>query len=156
VIRATLKSLLSRKLRLILSGLAVVLGVMFVSGAFVLTDTLGRSFDQLFKGVYANTDVQVAAKSKLAAGQFDDSERVTSTIPASEVDTIGNIDGVAKATGIAFADGARLIGSNGKVVTTGGAPRFRRSPGMWCCVRAGGPAATTRSRSTRASPSPAT
>ena len=45
MLRATLKSLLSRKLRLILSGLAVVLGVMFVSGAFVLTDTLGRSFD---------------------------------------------------------------------------------------------------------------
>ncbi len=40
VIRATLKSLLSRKLRLILSGLAVILGVMFVSGSFVLTDTL--------------------------------------------------------------------------------------------------------------------
>jgi len=48
MLRATLKSLLSRKLRLILSGLAVVLGVMFVSGAFVLTDTLGRSFDQVF------------------------------------------------------------------------------------------------------------
>ena len=48
MLRATLKSLLSRKLRLILSGLAVVLGVMFVAGSLVLTDTLGRSFDQLF------------------------------------------------------------------------------------------------------------
>jgi putative ABC transport system permease protein len=124
VIRATLKSLLSRKLRLILSGLAVVLGVMFVSGAFVLTDTLGRSFDQLFAGVFANTDVQVAATPKLAAGELEDNERVTSTIPATEVDTIAKVDGVAKATGVAFADGARLIGSNGKVVTTGGAPRF--------------------------------
>ncbi|MBJ7602207.1 MAG: hypothetical protein JF888_03290 [Candidatus Dormibacteraeota bacterium] len=41
---ATLKSLLSRKLRLLLSGLAVVLGVMAVSGALVLTDSLGRSY----------------------------------------------------------------------------------------------------------------
>ena len=42
MLRATLKSLLSRKLRLVLSGLAVVLGVMFVAGAFVLTNTLGN------------------------------------------------------------------------------------------------------------------
>ena len=47
MLRATLKSMLSRKLRLTLSTAAVVLGVMFVSGAFVLTDTLGRSFDGL-------------------------------------------------------------------------------------------------------------
>ena len=53
MLRATLKSLLSRKLRLVLSGLAVVLGVMFVSGAFVLTDTLGRSFDSLFADAYS-------------------------------------------------------------------------------------------------------
>ena len=72
--RATIKSLLSRKLRLFLSALAVILGVMFVSGAFVLTDTLGRSFDNLFAGIFANTDAQVAAKPKLAAGAFDDDD----------------------------------------------------------------------------------
>ena len=124
MIRATLKSLLSRKLRLILSGLAVVLGVMFVSGSFVLTDTLSRSFDQLFTGIFADTAVQVSAAPKVGAGQFDDSERVTSTIPAAEVDRIRAVDGVASATGAAFADGARLIGSNGKVVPSTGPPRF--------------------------------
>ena len=124
MIRATLKSLLSRKLRLILSGLAVVLGVMFVSGSFVLTDTLSRSFNQLFAGIFADTDVQVSATSKIGAGEFDDSGRVTSTIPADEVDRIRAVDGVAGATGVAFAEGARLIGSNGKVVPTTGPPRF--------------------------------
>ncbi len=59
MLRATLKSLLSRKLRLVLSGLAVVLGVMFVSWAFVLTDTMGRSFDSLFSSVYQGVDVNV-------------------------------------------------------------------------------------------------
>ncbi len=48
---ATLRSLLSRKLRLVLSGLAVVLGVMAVSGALVATDTIGKSFDALFQTV---------------------------------------------------------------------------------------------------------
>src|SRR5262249_59045192 len=49
MLRATLKSLLARKLRLTLSTLAVVLSVMFVSGSLVLTDTLGRTFDNLFR-----------------------------------------------------------------------------------------------------------
>jgi putative ABC transport system permease protein len=124
MIRATLKSLLSRKLRLVLSGLAVVLGVMFVSGAFVLTDTLGRSFDLLFTNIYANTDVQVSAASRLPTGEFDDNERATSTVPAAEVDRIRAVPGVAAATGLAMADGARLIGANGKVVPSTGPPRF--------------------------------
>jgi putative ABC transport system permease protein len=124
MIRATLKSLLSRKLRLILSGLAVILGVMFVSGSFVLTDTLTRSFDQLFAGVFANTSVQVSAVPKVGAGQFDDSERVTSTLTQADLERVRGVDGVASATGVAFADGARLIGSDGKTVPTVGPPRF--------------------------------
>ena len=49
------------------------------SGSFVLTDTLTRSFDQLFSTAFANTDVQVAAQPKLPEGEFEDSERVTAT-----------------------------------------------------------------------------
>ncbi len=124
MIRATLKSLLSRKLRLLLSGLAVILGVMFVSGSFVLTDTLTRSFDQLFSGVFANTDVQVSAAPKIGQGQFEDSERVTSTLTPDDVDRIRAMDGVASATGVAFGEGARLIGANGKTVPSVGPPRF--------------------------------
>jgi putative ABC transport system permease protein len=123
MLKATLRSLLQRKLRLVLSGLAVVLGVMFVSGAFVLTDTLGRSFDSLFRSVYADTDVQVAAVPPLSAPGTDD-ERVTATVPASVVDTVRSVPGVAEANGLATADGARLIGANGKVVPSAGPPRF--------------------------------
>jgi len=122
MIRATLRSLLSRKLRLVLSGLAVVLGVMFVSGAFVLTDTLGRSFTQLFTDVFANTDVQVSAVPKVDPS--GDSETVTATVPAGLLDQIRAVPGVASATGGVMADGARLIGSNGKVVSSLGPPRF--------------------------------
>jgi putative ABC transport system permease protein len=124
MLRATLKSLLSRKLRLVLSGMAVVLGVMFVSGAFVLTDTLGRSFDNLFEGIYANTDVQVSAVPTLPTGEFDDSEQVTATVPAAVLQKVKNVVGVESATGVALADGARVIGANGKVVPSLGPPRF--------------------------------
>ncbi|HEX8627497.1 MAG TPA: FtsX-like permease family protein [Catenuloplanes sp.] len=123
MLRATLKSLLSRKLRLTLSALAVVLGVMFVSGAFVLTDTLGRSFDALFADVYARTDVAVTAKPKVAVGEFE-GESVPAAVPAATVAKVAAVPGVAKATGLVTTDGARVIGANGKVLTTFGPPRL--------------------------------
>jgi putative ABC transport system permease protein len=117
MLRATLKSLLSRKLRLILSGLAVVLGVMFVSGAFVLTDTLSRSFDSLFSTAFSNVDVEVGAVAAVNPEQ-------ASTVPVSLLDKVRAVPGAQSAYGVVAADGARLIGTNGKVVTTFGAPRF--------------------------------
>src|SRR5687768_11089378 len=123
MLRATLKSLLSRKLRLVLSGLAVVLGVMFVSGAFVLTDTLGRSFDGLFATVYQNTDVEVRPVSKINGGS-EDTEDATEGIPADVVAKVAAVPGVASAKGLVVANGARMIGPNGKTVQTFGPPRL--------------------------------
>ena len=48
MLRATIKSLLARKLRLALTALAVVLGVGMTAGSFILTDTALKSFDDLF------------------------------------------------------------------------------------------------------------
>ncbi|WP_410809338.1 ABC transporter permease [Micromonospora sp. 067-2] len=121
--RATMKSLLARKVRLILSGLAVVLGVMFVSGAFVLTDTLGRSFDSVFADGFSEIDVNVAAKPKVELGEFE-GEQTAAPVPAAVVDRVKQVPGVASATGIVNVDGARVIGSNGKVVTSFGPPQL--------------------------------
>ncbi|WBB76757.1 ABC transporter permease [Micromonospora sp. WMMD1128] len=121
--RATLKSLLARKLRLVLSGLAVVLGVMFVSGAFVLTDTLGRSFDAVFSDAYAAIDVNVAAKPKVEVSEAE-GEPVAAPVPASVVDRVAAVPGATDVRGAVAADGARLIGSNGKVVTSFGPPQL--------------------------------
>ncbi|MFD1078819.1 ABC transporter permease, partial [Longispora fulva] len=109
----TLKSLLSRKLRLVLSALAVVLGVMFVSGSFVLGSTLNKSFDSLYASVYEGLDVSVTGRSTIANGP-------TAPIPAAVLDKVSTVPGVRRATGTVFANGARLIGRNGKVVTGGG------------------------------------
>ncbi|MGC3862690.1 ABC transporter permease [Micromonospora chersina] len=121
--RATMKSLLARKLRLLLSGLAVVLGVMFVSGAFVLTDTLGRSFDAVFSDAFSEVDVNVAAKPKVALSEVE-GEQVAAPVPASVVDRVKAVPGVTDVQGVVNADGARLIGSNGKVVTSFGPPQL--------------------------------
>ncbi|MEV4817738.1 ABC transporter permease [Micromonospora tulbaghiae] len=123
MLRATLKSLLARKLRLLLSGLAVVLGVMFVSGAFVLTDTLGRSFDAVFADAYAEVDVSVEAKPKIDVSTAEGMP-LSTPMPASVLDRIKAVPGVADAEGVVAADGARMIGSNGKVVTSFGPPQL--------------------------------
>ncbi|MGC4897123.1 ABC transporter permease [Micromonospora sp. DT31] len=123
MLRATLKSLLARKLRLLLSGLAVVLGVMFVSGAFVLTDTLGRSFDSVFADAYSELDVSVEAKPKIDASMTGGAP-VSTSVPAALLDRVKAIPGVADAQGVVAADGARLIGSNGKAVTSFGPPQL--------------------------------
>ena len=55
----TIKGLLARKRRLFTTALAVTLGVAFMSGTLVLTDTIGKTFDDMFGSALANTDVQV-------------------------------------------------------------------------------------------------
>jgi putative ABC transport system permease protein len=123
MLNATVKSLLARKLRLLLSGLAVVLGVMAVSGALVLTDNLGRSFDALFQTVNQNLDVQVSG-----AQNVQDAERggdpVTTSIPAEVVGKVAAVPGVQSAIGVVIADGARVVGPDGKVIGSAGPPRF--------------------------------
>ena len=45
----TLKGLWAHKLRYALTGLAVVLGVAFMAGTMVLTDTMEKTFDGVFR-----------------------------------------------------------------------------------------------------------
>ena len=121
--KATLKSLLSRKLRLLLSGLAVVLGVMAVSGALVLADSLGRSFDALFQTIDANIDVSVIAAPHVDPNQSG-GRLSTLPIPASVVGRVAAVPGVKKATGTVASDGARVVGPDGKVISSQGPPRL--------------------------------
>ena len=55
----TIKGLLAHKLRLALTSLAIVLGVTFIAGTFVLTDTLHDTFSTLFGNIYQKVDFQV-------------------------------------------------------------------------------------------------
>ena len=64
----TLKGLLAHKLRLVLTALAIVLGVAFISGTFVLTDTLNNTFSALFGNIYQKIDFQVRGVAQLGSG----------------------------------------------------------------------------------------
>ena len=66
--RVTIKGLLAHKLRLALTALAIVLGVMFIAGTFVLTDTLHNTFKTLFGNIYQNIDFQVRGVAQFGSG----------------------------------------------------------------------------------------
>ena len=123
MLRATIKGLLARKLRLLLSGLAVVLGVMAVSGSIVVTESLDRSFNTLFQTVNQNLDVQVTGAQYVAAGA-DGNDPVRQPIPAAVVAEVGAVPGVAKAVGAVIVDGARVVGPDGRVLGGPGPPSF--------------------------------
>lgn len=120
MLRTTLRSLLARKLRLLLAGMAVVLGVSFTAGALTLTDTLGRVFDDLFVGVNANTDVVVRGEAAFEAVTGGETQRAP--VPEELLEQVRQVPGVAGASG--DVDGyAQLVDRDGEpFANVGGAP----------------------------------
>src|ERR687897_192304 len=95
--RLTIKGLLAHKLRFLLTALAVMLGVAFMSGTMVLTDTISRTFDNLFADVNRGTDAFVRSRESLTSSFGGDRQR--GRIPASLLPEIESVDGAAKAEG---------------------------------------------------------
>ncbi len=114
---ATLKGLAAHKLRMSLTALAIVLGVGFVAGTFVLTDTINKTFTDLFDQVTKGVDVAVRTNATFNA----QGGQTRAPMPASVLDQVKGVDGVAAAEG-SVNGYAQFIGKNGKPVTTGGAP----------------------------------
>src|SRR5256714_4898545 len=119
-----IKGLLAHKLRLALTALSVVLGVGFVAGTFVLTDTLAHTFDNLFAEVNSKTDGQIRSTQKLAPQ--DPAEPDRGPVPAAVLDAVRKVPGVAEAQGN-VSGRAAIIGKDGKIVG-GHAPHFGCTP----------------------------
>jgi len=121
MIRTALKNLIAHKLRLLSTALAVTLGVALMAGTFVLTDTMTRTFDNLFANVYQGTDAVVRAKAAFEAPQGGGVQR--GRVDASLVRTVRSVDGVATAEGAIFGY-ARLTAKDGHALgnPTNGAP----------------------------------
>jgi putative ABC transport system permease protein len=121
----TLRGLLARKTRALLTGLAVLLGVAMISGTYVFTDTINSSFDKVFETANEGVDVVVAGRS-----EFDtDQGPVTKELPESYVARVKEVPGVLLAAG-SVEDFATIFKANGDQVKTGGAPPllFSRPP----------------------------
>jgi putative ABC transport system permease protein len=128
--RAALKSLLARKLRLALTALAIVLGVGFVAGTLVLTDTALSAFDDLFGDIFAKTDVVVQAKSafqEIAQGGGGGGAQERDPIPAAVLDDILALPTVAAADGSVSGFAQVVDPKTGEVIQGGGAPTIGTS-----------------------------
>jgi putative ABC transport system permease protein len=111
----TIKGLLAHKLRLALTALAIVLGVTFISGTFVLTDTLQNTFTVLFGNIYSKIDFQVRGAAQLGSGV-----NVTrNPLPESLLATVQHVSGVAAADG-QVTGYAQFVARDGKAISTGG------------------------------------
>jgi putative ABC transport system permease protein len=91
---ATLRGLLSRKLRTALTMVAIVLGVAMISGTYALTDTIGSAFNQIFQGADHTIDAVVVPHSPVGGAQSD-----APPLPASLLGVVHRTAGVAGAEG---------------------------------------------------------
>jgi putative ABC transport system permease protein len=114
MIAVALKGLLGRKFRAGLTAFAIVLGVAMISGAFVLTDTLGQSLDHIYKQSYAASDAVISSEEAVNTGD---------TTPEAPAFSAGVLRRVERLPGVRLAQGsiqdrARLVDRSGNAIGT--------------------------------------
>jgi putative ABC transport system permease protein len=117
VFRVALKGLVGHKLRFALTTLAVVLGVTFVAGAFVLTDSMERAFDELFASSYGAADVVVRARAGYDLSVADWQVGAGATLDEEVLDDIAAVDGVEAVEG-GVEGWARFLDPDGEPIVT--------------------------------------
>ena len=143
MIKTALRNLLAHKLRLFTTGLAVMLGVAFIAGTLVLTDTITKTFDDLFTDALADTDAMVRAEASFEdPNGFGD---LRGRLDASLVDEVADVEGVAVASGDVWGF-AQVVDKDGDPVGNPGAgpptfgtnwPESELNP--WTLVKGGPP-----------------
>src|SRR5919204_2874678 len=120
----TIRGLWTRKLRAGLTALAVLLGVMMISGTYVFTDTINHSFDRIFETANKGVDIKVVPHKTIDAEHAQ-----VPPFSESQLKKVRSARGVAKADG-GVNDIASVFDRNGKRLNKGGAPAlmFSASP----------------------------
>ena len=116
--RLALRGFAAHKMRGFGITFAVFLGVALVSGTFILTDTINRSFDEIFTQALAGTDIVVTPREIV--------EREGEEPPpfgAGVLDRVRAVDGVETAAGGVGAL-VRLVDADGEQLGSGFAPNF--------------------------------
>jgi putative ABC transport system permease protein len=119
MLRTAWRNLRHHKLRLVLSGVAIILGVGFVVGTLIFTDTLNRTFTGLF--AQTTSDVVITPTEDV---QTSGIAGTMATLPGDLLATVAGVDGVAKSAGAVFADGVTILDAQGKAMGTAGPPQF--------------------------------
>jgi putative ABC transport system permease protein len=109
----TLQGLLAHRFRLFATALAVTLGVAFMAGTFILTDTVNRTFTGLFGDVYAGTDAVVRGTEQFQDPQGMGAQRAR--VDESLMETVRAVDGVEAAQGQVIGY-ARIVTEDGQAL----------------------------------------
>jgi len=121
VTKLALRALWGRKLRTLLTGFAIVLGVATITGTFVLTDSIRNAFDSIFTTIYRGTDAVITGK---AAFDLSDGSGVEApSFDEALLPQVRGLESVDAAIGGVGGE-AQLIGADGKVIQFGGAPNI--------------------------------
>jgi len=119
--KVALRGLMTRKLRAVLTGIAIVLGVAMISGTYILTDTVQRAFTNLLVDSYAGTDAIVTGKGLDIS--IEGEKPPTPPIDASLLEDVRGVDGVALASGYVIdEDSTKLLTPEGESVNSEGFP----------------------------------
>jgi putative ABC transport system permease protein len=119
--KVALRGLAGRKLRAVLTGIAIVLGVAMISGTYILTDTVQRAFTELLVDGYAGTDAVVTGKGLDIS--VDGEKPPPPPIDASILDDVRGVDGVALATGsILDEQNTKVLTQDGEALNSDGWP----------------------------------
>ncbi len=112
------KSLWARRVRALGTTFAVVIGVAFVAGSYVLTDTIFAAFDEIFSESLKGTSVVVTAENQVKQENGE-----VPTIPASLLPRVKKTPGVKLAVGVIFTPGG-FFDAKGDAIGTKFAPKF--------------------------------
>ena len=118
MLKAVFKSLFAHKTRLILTAVSIILGVAFIAGTYIYTDTTSRAFDGIMEEAFSGIDVVVAGDSEFtfsATGIYFDQ---------SLLDDIAAIDGVASVEAGVDGFGTQILDPEGEAIGGGGPPQF--------------------------------
>ncbi|MEU6403256.1 FtsX-like permease family protein [Streptomyces sp. NPDC046985] len=123
MLKATLRTFLAHKGRLLLSALAIVLSVAFVAGSLIFSDTVTRTFDRLFASTAA--DVTVSPKQDLRSPLRTGAVQ---TLPADLARRVAGVRGVAATHVDAAVENAVVVDRRNRPVgPTTGAPTIARN-----------------------------
>lgn len=109
----TLETIRAKKVRFVLTSVAVVLGVAFMVGTMVLTQTIRASYDDITRSVYASTDA-VVRSDRTIQGENDAAE-VRATVDAELLSRVRATDGVTAAEG-RIQGIAAVLGADGGLI----------------------------------------
>jgi putative ABC transport system permease protein len=116
------RSIRARIGRLVSIAIAILIGVAFVVGAFVLADSLRKTFDDLFTQISQDIDLQVRSAVAFEGSAASGADQ-RDPVPAALVDQVAAVDGVA-AVEPNLLRYAQLVDQDGEAVTTQGAPTY--------------------------------